>query len=205
MNRPTGVTILGILAIVGGVFAILGSLFAVAGSLLALFVGAATVGERGSLGLAAVGAAGFVFSIVFLVIGVLYIVFGTGVLRLRGWAWTLGVGLSIVSIASDVLRVLTAHGAWGGAIVSIAISGVILYYLFTPDVKAAFGKSAVGPTMAPLQGQQSYQPPAPQPYAPPAQQPYAPPAQQPYAPPVAPAPPAEQPPQQPPAPPAPPA
>jgi len=213
MNRPVGVTILGILAIVGGVIAIIAAIASVLGAfaLAALGASALAVGSRG----AALGAAGFVILMILgvwiLILGVLDIIFGVGALRLRPWAWTLGVVLMAISVITDVLRVFAGHTGFAGMIVGLAISLFILYYLFTPEVKAAFGKTGVGPDMPSLTGQSAAPagtyggPPPSQPYgAPPAQQPPAqqPPAQQPPAQPYG-APPAQQPPaQQPPTPPA---
>lgn len=216
MNRPVGVTILGVLAIVAGAFGIIGAIASAVGAfaLAALGAGALASGARGA-GFAAAGVAIIlVFAVWLLILGGLDIIFGIGALRLKGWAWTLGVVLMAISIISDVVQVFAAHGSFFGTIIGVAISLFILYYLFTPEVKAAFGKTGVGPEMPSLTGQSAApasqsqygtQPPAQQPPAqpyssPPQQQPYgAPPSQQPYGTPPA------QPPTQPYAPPAPPA
>jgi len=53
--------------------------------------------------------------------------------------------LALVSIVWSVLLALTSSdivSALLGQAISIAISGVIIYYLNTPAVKAAFGKTA---------------------------------------------------------------
>jgi hypothetical protein len=40
-----------------------------------------------------------------------------------------------------VLQFLTNTSAIGGTIISIAINAVVLWYLYQPNVKAAFGRS----------------------------------------------------------------
>ena len=201
MNRPVGVTILGWLAIVGGVLAILGAFGAIAAglALLALTAGASVIV--------------LAFAVWIGILGVVDIIFGYGALKLSPWAWTLGVVLMIVNVVSSLLQLISAHGSFGGFIIGLAIDAFILYYLFTPDVKAAFGKTGVGPDVPALTGQASYTPPPaqqapPAGYAPPttpvAPAPPAPAAPAPPAPP-APAAPAAPAPSAPPAPPAPPA
>ena len=53
------------------------------------------------------------------------------------WAWILTVVLSIISIVLNAISLATGNL---GGIVSIIISGIILYYLYRPHVKAYFGK-----------------------------------------------------------------
>jgi hypothetical protein len=229
MNRPVGVTILAWVAIVGGAFALLALVFAVIALLGALtLTGAAVGGGYGAgAGFAVAAIIALVFSIWLGLLGVWGIVFGVGALQLKPWAWTLGVVWCYVSAASDVINIFTSRGSGlFGAVVGIAIAGVVLYYLYTDEVKVAFGKQAsptpafltsivgaVNKQTAPPAG--GYQPPAqpaPGGYQPPPQpqppvQPAAPGTQAPLpAQPAPPAPPAPQPPAAaPPAPPAPPA
>ena len=49
--------------------------------------------------------------------------------------------LSIINIILNAISIATGNIA---AIISIIISGVILYYLYRPHVKAYFGKAPVG-------------------------------------------------------------
>lgn len=60
-----------------------------------------------------------------------------GLLKGRGWAWTLTVVLSIISIVLNAISMAAGNIA---SIISIIISGIILYYLYRPHVKAYFGK-----------------------------------------------------------------
>lgn len=121
-RRPTGVTILAVLAAIGGVLGLLGSLGLIALASLA-------------------GGLWLILGLLFLAVSVAYLVFAYGAWKLLRWAWALGVGLSVASIALTLLQVTQGMTELVGAIFSIAISGAILYYLFTPDIKAAFGRS----------------------------------------------------------------
>ncbi|MDQ6692904.1 MAG: hypothetical protein M3014_00555 [Chloroflexota bacterium] len=121
-QRPTGITILAVLAIIGGVFGVLGA--------VAL------------MGLGAVGAGGLAVAIGggLLVQAILNLAFGFGAWTLKPWAWTLGIVSQVISLLLAVLAIVNGT-AIGSEIVPIVIAGAILYYLFTPGVKRAFGKA----------------------------------------------------------------
>ncbi len=136
--RPTGVTIIAILAIIGGVLAIVAGLgLTVLGGILG-GAGAATGEAAGGMfgGLLAV------FGIGTLGLGIAELVTGFGLWRLAPWAWMVAV---IVFIVNIVLTILTALGGNSlisfNTLVGIAIPAIILYYLMTPEVKSAFGRT----------------------------------------------------------------
>jgi quinol-cytochrome oxidoreductase complex cytochrome b subunit len=122
-QRPMGVTILVILAAILGVLGVIASL--------------AVIGILGALGAGSFALLGLVG----LAIAVLYLVFAYGAWNLQPWAWTLGVGLAAASIVLNLIGVVTQGQELVGTLISLAISGAILYYLFQPDVKAAFGRA----------------------------------------------------------------
>jgi hypothetical protein len=76
---------------------------------------------------------------VIIAIGIVSFIVAYGLLKGMGWAWTLTVVLSIISIVLNAISIATGNI---GGIVSIIISGIILYYLYRPHVKAYFGKAA---------------------------------------------------------------
>ena len=81
-----------------------------------------------------------------LAIGIVSFVVAYGLLKGRSWAWTLTVVLSVISIVLNAISLVAGNFA---AIISIAISGIILYYLYRPHVKAYFGKAVTpGPSSA---------------------------------------------------------
>jgi hypothetical protein len=125
--RPTGVTILAVLAAIGGVLGLLAGLFA-------LGIGGAVAASSGGLG----GLLGIV-GIIAIAQGVLGLAFAYGAWTLKPWGWTLGIAAEVVSLAISAYYVIDGNA--GGQVVSIVIALAILYYLFTPAVKAAFGRS----------------------------------------------------------------
>jgi len=102
----------------------------------------------GGLGLGAGSAAlaglATISGVVLLALGIAYLALAYGFWTLKPWAWMLGVALAVISIAWTVLNAVMSGdivaGLTGG-IISIVISAIILYYLFQPNVKAAFGRS----------------------------------------------------------------
>jgi hypothetical protein len=148
-SRPTGVTIIAILNIIGGIIMLFGGITLVtAGNIIfppllrpyafnygnLIGFGAHLSGIVPSF----IGSATVVIGGVIIAIGLYRSLLPYGLLKGIGWAWTAAVILSIISILLNALSI--AMGNTGG-IVSISISGAILYYLHRPHVKAYFGKA----------------------------------------------------------------
>ena len=127
-QRPTGITVLAILAAISGVFGIFGGILLVTGGAA---LGAAT-------GSASLGTLGSMVGFVLLISSIAYLVFAWGAWGLQPWAWTLGIVLAAVSIVLGVFQLFNGNP---GAIISILIAGGITYYLFQPEIKAAFGRT----------------------------------------------------------------
>lgn len=135
--RPTGVTILAILALIGGIFSLIGGLALIAGGAL---IGGAVGGAEG----AAFGGLAFIFGILTLGFAVAYLAFAYGGWTLKPWGWALGTILALASIVFGVINAVASGDIVSGLmgnIISFAISGVILYYLNQPAVKSAFGRA----------------------------------------------------------------
>lgn len=134
MKRPTGVTILAVLAVIYGTFNLLLALLGLLGSALKAsgVAGGAVKYSAGTLAYATISDA---------LLGILLLAFGIGAFRLMAWAWTMGV----VVLVLDVLRQLVGlviQGISAGAIVrdsiTIVIALLVLWYLFRPHVRAVF-------------------------------------------------------------------
>jgi hypothetical protein len=70
-------------------------------------------------------------------IGIACFLLALGLFRGNGWAWIITVILVIISIIFSVVAI----GSGGFVnIINIIISGIILYYLYRPTVKAYFGR-----------------------------------------------------------------
>jgi hypothetical protein len=121
--RPTGITILAILAAIGGV--------------LGLFGGFVVLG----LGATILGGAGIVLALAILAVAALSIALAWGFWTLQPWAWPLGVVLQAANIILAVVQFLSADTGIISTIISVGIAGAILYYLNQPGIKSLFGRA----------------------------------------------------------------
>jgi cation transport ATPase len=101
------------------------------------------------------GGVGVAIGAIVLAVGVGYLIVSYGLLKGKGWAWIITVILTIVAIVVQIVSGITASMFNASftedtntfvtgiiaQIVGIAINGVILYYLYRPNVKTFFGKS----------------------------------------------------------------
>jgi hypothetical protein len=138
-SRPIGVTIIAILNIIGGIIMLLGGITLVAaGTILPSLPPSAF--QNGNLTEPNINLSGIAIAIggVIIAIGIVSFIVAYGLLKGMRWAWTLTVVLSIISIVLNAISIATGNI---GGIISIIISGIILYYLYRPHVKAYFGKA----------------------------------------------------------------
>jgi hypothetical protein len=163
-SRPIGVTIIAILNIIGGIITLLGGIaFVVAVTIFpALPPSAFNDGnltdsdiELSGIPPRFIGGVAIAIGSVLIAIGIVSFIVAYGLLKRMGWAWTVTVVLSIISIVfgtiSGTLNAISI-AIWNiafspspipfGAIVIIIISGIIIYYLYRPHVKGYFGKAA---------------------------------------------------------------
>jgi hypothetical protein len=137
VKRPVGVTILAVIAVIYGVFSLLLALLGLLGSAL-LAAGVAAAAVRYSAGTLIYG------TISDAVLGILYLTFGIGAFRLRDWAWSAGVAALVLEVVRELVGVVI-QGFSAGTIVRdgivIVIALVLLWYLFRPSVRGAFGRT----------------------------------------------------------------
>jgi hypothetical protein len=111
-----------------------------------VFVTLALIGASVSPALDDVDGAGFILTVlgILIALGVLYFVVAYGLLKGKPGAWTVAVILSIISSVLNVISIGTYSVL---TITNIILDGVVLYYLHRPYVKAYFGKrvSSSGP------------------------------------------------------------
>ena len=145
-RRPTGVTILGILALLAGIVFLIGGIAAIGlGLVIGTYAGSAfsnALSSAGYSGLASIGAGTLaiillVLGAIALVIGILYFAVGVGYFGGKGWAWTLGMIITVISVVYNIVQI--AFGAFS-SVLGLVIALLILYYLTRPHVKAFFGK-----------------------------------------------------------------
>lgn len=117
-----GVTILAVLTVLSGIAMLLAGL------------GIAALGTV----LVFLAPLGIFFGGILIILGIVSFIVAGGLLQGRGWAWTGTLVISIISIITGIVSLAAGNG---GSIVSVIISGVVIYYLYRPYVMAFFGKS----------------------------------------------------------------
>jgi hypothetical protein len=128
MQRPTGVTIIAVLSAIGGVLGLLAG--------IALLAAGPAVSSATGLG-GLVGPAAWIV----LAYSVLSLALAYGFWMLKSWAWPLGVGVEVLGIIQAVLQYTNDTRQLFSLIISLALAGFILWYLYRPHVKAAFGRA----------------------------------------------------------------
>lgn len=129
-KRPTGITVIAVLAAIGGVLGLLGGLaLMTASSALNAIAGAAGV----SYPLFSVS----VWAFIIIVLAVLELVAAFGAWTLKKWAWGLLIGLMVFGAIQNLLFIGNSASS---SLIGLAINGAVLYYLFQPNIKSAFGK-----------------------------------------------------------------
>lgn len=158
VRRPLGVTVIAILTVIGGIMSVFaGILLVLLGALLS------NTSTNTSSGYPIVGSIFGVLSAglgaVLLVIGIGYIIMSYGLLKGKGWAWTITIILSLIGIAINIISAITGSvynfsavnsmnsgpnsiiSGIAGSAIGIAINIVIIYYLYRNHVKVFFGKA----------------------------------------------------------------
>jgi len=176
IKRPIGVTIIAILTIISGIILTFGGIsllafgaFFTSGPIDVFISEQMQQQQQQELQSAAelqalaqfLGGVGIAIGAIVLAVGVGYLIVSYGLLKGKGWAWIITVMLTIIAIAVQIVSGITASMFNASfiddtnsfvtgiiaQIVGIAINGVILYYLYRPNVKAFFGKSQPSTTI----------------------------------------------------------
>jgi hypothetical protein len=137
MPRPLGVSLLAILSLVSGAWGIVKGLIWL--GLGGVVAGGLATGAHPLAG-ALVGLVAVVFGGIALATGIFSLIFAFGAFGVRPWAWTLGVLTHGAIVAWSVVAVL-GPARLADRWVTLAVSGVIVYYLTTPAIKQAFGRA----------------------------------------------------------------
>jgi hypothetical protein len=113
-QRPLGVTIIALLAILGGIAFLVSAFVSLLVPLIGIFIG------------------GGLF-----ILGLAYFLMAYGLWNGKSWAWTLTLVLSGVGIIVGIGSIAVGNF---GSIVHTIINAIIIYYLYRPNVKAFFNK-----------------------------------------------------------------
>jgi hypothetical protein len=126
-SRPLGVTIIGILYLLGG--------------LLLLIGGIGSAGILDGLGLPGFGAFA---GILLVVVAFVDIAIGIGCFQGWGWVWTVALIFAVINILTVFWNWWVSGHSMGGlfsAFLGIIIPLIIIWYLYKDNVKAFFGKA----------------------------------------------------------------
>jgi len=133
MDRPLGVTLLALLHVLQAILALtIGIVLATVGAYLMPFMGHMPRLARHPGLFAVIGG-------VAIIVGVLYLLLSYGLWTGKGWAWTISMVLAILGIILSLVGLIVRGGV--GAVITLILDAVIIYYLTRVNVKAFFGKA----------------------------------------------------------------
>lgn len=156
MGRPTGVTVIAVLYIIGACMMVLLALgLMVGGSLAGGALGSIVGGSQSEPGSHAAGGAaiglflGAAGGIIALFFAAAHGVLAWGMLKLKEWARIISIALAVLGLVLAIPALLFGMFRFSPiaiffTLIRVGIAGLILWYLVQPHVKAAFrGGSAV--------------------------------------------------------------
>jgi len=136
MIRPTGITVLGILHLIGG-----------AVSLIIATMGAAMLGLSGSMGYMGMMAAGFggIFLIIFGILAVIEFVIAGALFSGKSWGRMIVIVLSVIGLVISLVSIMGNPFS----MLNIILDAFVLWYMWRPHVIAYFGVSTVSSQIMP--------------------------------------------------------
>ena len=140
--RPTGVTVLAVLDILGFIFGLIGGIGLI--GIAALSTSALATQYPGLSSISGAASLLYALGAIVLIFGILSLIVAIGFLGGKGWAWTFGIVVGIISIVISIAEAIIIGASTN--VVGIIFQIIIIYYLTRPHVKAFFGK---GTTMPP--------------------------------------------------------
>ena len=130
-HRPTGITIIAVLMIIGGLILIFTGITPLfLGPLISIDISDYPISQLGLLitigGLVLVG------------LGIASFIVSWGLLKGKGWARTITLIISIIAIIFAIVTLISSEDLIH--ILEIIVYGIIIYYMFTKKVKLFFGR-----------------------------------------------------------------
>jgi hypothetical protein len=122
-GRPTGITVLGTVAVLWGLFKLLFALPAMGMGMLFTGVGSGI----------ATGTLMFIGGLIWLAIGI-------GFFKLKPWTWMLALVVAGLGVLEVLVGVFMEPGSLLCGLFGLIVPGILLWYLTRPHVKAAFGR-----------------------------------------------------------------
>ncbi|MDW3611828.1 MAG: hypothetical protein QOK90_06865 [Nitrososphaeraceae archaeon] len=127
-HRPTGITIISVLMIIGGLILLFtGITPLLIGPLISTDSNYQTSGFLITIG-----------GLTLVVLGIASLIVSWGLLKGKRWARTITLIISFISIIIAIISLVSSRDLIH--IISVIIYGIIIYYMFTNKVKLFFGK-----------------------------------------------------------------
>ena len=131
-RRPTGITIISILMIIGGIILLFTGI-------TPLFLGPLISIESSSdYAISELGMLTTIGGLVLVGLGIASFIVSWGLLKGKGWARTITLIISIIAIIFAIISLASIRDLIH--IIPIVIYGIIIFYMFTHKVKLFFGK-----------------------------------------------------------------
>lgn len=128
-DRPTGVTVLAVLAAIGGVMPLLYGIISIIGA-AATFLSTAETPALPTL----------VMGLVFLGVAAVFFGVAWALFDLRPWAWLVAAVASGGQIVLNVGSAIGGNLGWPQAALASVVPLIVFVYLFRSNVRAAFGR-----------------------------------------------------------------
>ena len=130
-QRPTGITIISILMIIGGIILLFTGI-------TPLFLGPLISIESSSdYAISELGILITIGGLVLVGLGIASFIVSCGLLKGKRWARTITLIISIIAIIFAIISLISSEDFIH--VISIIIYGIIIYYMFTNKVKLFFG------------------------------------------------------------------
>ena len=130
-HRPTGITIISVLMIIGGLILLFTGI-------TPLFIGPLISIDSSDSSTSELGLFIAIGGLVLVALGIASLIVSWGLLKGKGWARTITLIISIIAIIFAIISLASSGDLVH--IISVIIYGIIIYYMFTDKVKLFFGK-----------------------------------------------------------------
>lgn len=130
-HRPTGITIISVLMIIGGLILLFTGI-------TPLFIGPLISIDSSDSSASALGLLITIGGLTLVALGIASLIVSWGLLKGKRWARTITLIISIIAIIFAIISLASSGDLIH--IISVIIYGIIIYYMFTKKVKLFFGK-----------------------------------------------------------------
>jgi hypothetical protein len=130
-HRPTGITIISVLMIIGGLILLFTGI-------TPLFIGPLISIDSSDSSTSELGLFIAIGGLVLVALGIASLIVSWGLLKGKGLARTITLIISIIAIIFAIISLVSSGDLVH--IISVIIYGIIIYYMFTDKVKLFFGK-----------------------------------------------------------------